>query len=414
VDCNNFYVSCERVFRPDWQHRPLGVLSNNDGCIVARSEELKQAGIPMGAPYFQYKERLDKMEAMILSSNYTLYADMSARVMHTLEHFTPHMEIYSIDEAWLDLSGFDPATIDAYGRMIVETARNHTGIPVSLGMAPTKVLAKVANRICKKHRLLGGVFRLDNAEALETVLDQTKVGDVWGIGQRWAHSLNHAGIYTARQLRDASPEQIRKRYNVVMQRIVLELRGMPCLLEEDLTPKKQIIASRSFGKRVTDLASLQEAITLHASRAAEKLRNQGSACHLIQVQLRTGRHNPHEPYLADSINLTFPVATSDTRKLARAARGGIEQLYRPGYRFAKAGVMLCDIIPAEMAQANLFAKSDSKKDSCLMETMDHINRRFGRNALYLASQNHDQPWAMKRDRQTPAYTTHWSDIPVAH
>ena len=292
VDCNNFYASCERVFHPAWEYRPVGVLSNNDGCIIARSNELKDAGIPMGAPYFQYREMLHKMGAVVVSSNYALYGDMSARVMNTLGQFTPGLEVYSIDEAWLDLTGFDPAMLDAYGRKIVATTKQHTGIPVSMGIASTKVLAKIANRLCKKRKIPGQVFNLGSSESLDAVLAAVDVEDIWGIGRRWAEKLRGQGIRTALDLRDADPHQMRHQYNVVMQRLVMELRGVPCLGCDDIEPKKQIIASRSFGERVTDVESLLEAVSMHASRAGEKLRAQRSACSAIQVSIRTGRHNP--------------------------------------------------------------------------------------------------------------------------
>jgi DNA polymerase V len=315
VDCNNFYASCERVFHPAWEHRPVGVLSNNDGCIIARSNELKEAGIPMGAPFFKYRDQLRAMKAVIVSSNYTLYGDMSARVMNTLNQFTPDMEIYSIDEAWLNLTGFDPATLDSYARQIVATTHKNTGIPVSMGIGQTRVLAKIANRICKKRKIPGQVFNLGDATNLGAVLSGVPVGDIWGIGCRWAEKLQSHGIYTAYDLQQSDPSYMRDRYNVVMQRLIMELRGVECLGFEDIEPKKEIIASRSFGERVTDKQSLLEAVALHATRAGEKLRLQYSACKVLQVAIRTSKHSPNEPFFGRSAMIHFPVATSDTRKL---------------------------------------------------------------------------------------------------
>ncbi len=412
VDCNNFYASCERVFHPAWEHLPVGVLSNNDGCIIARSNELKDAGIPMGAPYFKYRELLNKMGAVVVSSNYTLYGDMSARVMNTLGQFTPGLEVYNIDEAWLDLTGFDPATLDAYGRSIVATTKQHTGIPVSMGIGSTKVLAKIANRICKKRKIPGQVFNLGSSESLDAVLASVDVEDIWGIGRRWAEKLKGQGIRTALNLRDADPQQMRNQYNVVMQRLIVELRGVPCLEFDDIEPKKQIIASRSFGERVTDLESLLEAVSMHVGRAGEKLRSQESACGGIQVSIRTGKHSPKEPFYGRSTLIRFPIATSDTRKLTHAARLGAKRIYKAGPRYAKAGVMLFDIVPADSVQEGLFDVGDSEQSIMLMHTIDDLNGIYGKNTVCFASQGIRQSWQMKRGQITKAYTTRWEDIPV--
>lgn len=411
VDCNNFYASCERVFHPAWETRPVGVLSNNDGCLIARSNELKEAGIPMGAPYFKYRDQLKAMKAVIVSSNYTLYGDMSTRVMNTLSQFTPDMEVYSIDEAWLNLTGFDPATLDGYGRKIVMTAQQHTGIPVSMGIGPTKVLAKLANRICKKRKIPGNVFNIGGADSLDAVLASFEIGDIWGIGRRWAQSLNTQGIFTALQLRDADAQAMRDQYSVVMQRLIFELRGINCMEFEDIEPKKQIIASRSFGERVTDKESLLEAVTLHASRGGEKLRLQGSACGAMQIMIRTGEHNPREPYYSRSATVRFTVPTADTRRLIGAARAGVEKLYKAGPRYAKAGIALLDIAQADAVQDGLFDQGDSDRSAKLMQTIDSLNRANGRGTVFFAGQGVNQAWAMKRDRMTAAFTTRWAELP---
>ena len=413
VDCNNFYASCERVFNPAWEGRPVGVLSNNDGCIIARSNELKEAGIPMGAPYFKFRDRLKDMNAVIVSSNYTLYGDMSGRVMNTLSQFTPDMEVYSIDEAWLNLTGFDTGRLDAYGREIVKTAHKNTGIPVSMGIGPTKVLAKIANRICKKQKIPAQVFNIGSAESLEGVLSSFEVGDIWGIGRQWSKKLNGQGIYTALDLRNANPQYMRDCYNVVMQRIVMELRGEPCLEFEDIEPKKQIIASRSFGERVKDKASLIEAVTMHAMRAGEKLRVQKSACGVMQVAIRTGKHSPQEQFFGRSAMIRFPVATADTGKLIGAARAGVERIFKQGPRYAKAGVVLLDIVPAANVQSGLFDCGDSEKSKTLMKTVDKLNRINGRHTVFMGCHGPTNKWAMKRDLKTPAFTTRWSDLPAA-
>ena len=412
VDCNNFYASCERVFRPEWNGRPVGVLSNNDGCIIARSNELKDAGIPMGAPFFKYRDQLRKMKAVVVSSNYTLYGDMSARVMSVMGEFTPDIEIYSIDEAWLDLTGFKTDTLDAYARGIVATTTQCTGIPVAMGIAPTKVLAKIANRICKKRKIPGHVYNIGSADNLDAVLASVAVDDVWGIGRQWGIKLRLHGIHTALDLRNANDQEIKKRYNVVMQRIVLELRGIPCLFEDDIQPKKQIIASRSFGARVSDLNSLLQSATMHATRAAEKLRKDGSVCGIMQVFIRSGKHNPKEPFFSRSANIKFPVSTADTRRLIAGACEGVRRIYKPGIRYAKAGVILNDLSPAHMVQGNFFDRPDSERSVALMETLDAINARYGRKTAFFASEGIKHKWAMQRGHMTKHYTTNWNDILV--
>jgi DNA polymerase V len=410
VDCNNFYASCERVFRPDWKHRPLGVLSNNDGCIIARSNELKEAGIPMGAPYFKHKEQLQKLGAVIVSSNYALYGDMSRRVMSTLAQCVPDMEIYSIDEAWLDMSGFTTKELHNHAQTIVSKVEQYTGIPVSLGIGCTKVRAKLANRLCKKHKVTGSVFDLEAQANQHSLLSSIEVGDIWGIGRKLGSSLKGEGIHTAQQLHDACPHLMRRRYNVVMQRIVMELRGISCLLEEDIEPKKQIIVSRSFGKRVTTLEELEEAIAVYTSRAAEKLRSQESVCSMMHVSLRTGRHNPHDPYYANSAAIQFATANSDTRRLIQAAKQLVRSIYRENYRYAKAGVMLYDIASDTNMQSNLFAMPDSPKSQLLMQTMDALNHRFGKNAIACGYTNTPHTWAMQRNNVSPSYATEWMEL----
>ena len=414
VDCNNFYASCERVFKPAWNDRPVGVLSNNDGCIIARSDELKEAGIPMGAPYFQYKEQLKKLQAVVVSSNYTLYGDMSNRVMSVLDQFTPHLEIYSIDEAWLDLTGFKAETLDAYARDIVYKTAKYTGIPVSMGIAPTKVLAKLANRICKKKNIPGRVFNLGSAENTDGILSTIEVGDLWGIGKRWSKKLNTHGIYTALDLKEANDTEIRKRYNVLMQKIVHELRGISCIEAEEPEPKKEIMASRSFGKRVTDKQDLVESVSFHATRAAEKLRQQNSVCSVIRVMIRSGRHNPRDIYYANSKVIQFSYPTSDTRHFIKAATLAIDQMYKPNIQYAKAGVSLFEISPKTALQRVLFDEGEPQTNwsEALMKTIDDINSRYGKHTIRFASEGIEKPWAMKKNNVTQAYTTRWTELPV--
>ncbi len=412
VDCNNFYVSCERVFHPAWNNRPVGVLSNNDGCIVARSNELKIAGIPMGAPYFKYKKQLEAINAVIVSSNYTLYGDMSARVMSLLGQFTPNMDVYSIDEAWLDLTDFNPDKLIQYGREIVIFIQRCTGIPVSVGLGSTKTRAKLACHICKQNQITGRVFHIDKTQSLETILAYIPINEIWGIGKRWTQHLNTHKIYTALDLYRTNPETMRKRYGVVMQRIILELHGISCLEFDDIAAKKQIIASRSFGQHVTQKGDLIEAITQHTTRAAEKLRIQQSVCSALQVSIRTSKHNPYDAYYNRSSTLHFPIATADTRKLITAACAGIKKIFKSGPHYAKAGVMLFNIDSNTQRQGELFDVADNKTSHQLMQTLDQINQRYGKHTLFFASEGTHKSWATNNKRMTQAFTTQWDEIPV--
>lgn len=413
VDCNNFYASCERVFNPAWNHKPVGVLSNNDGCIVARSNELKAAGIPMGAPYFKFKQQLDQLGAVIVSSNYSLYGDMSSRVMETLAQYTPEFEIYSIDEAWLDLTGFDTATLDEYARRIVADTHQFTGIPVSMGIAPTKVLAKLANLICKKRNIPGQVFNLGSSGNLEHILKSVDVDDVWGIGRRWAKQLKTKHqIYTALDLRNADPNDMRQHYSVVMQRLIMELRGEPCLFAEDVQPKKQIIASRSFGTRVTQKMEIMEAVSTHIARACEKLRAQNSVAGSLSVSIRTSAFQTREAYFGKHGTTKFAVPTAHTGQMIQAAKKVVDEIFKQGPRYAKAGIMLYDISPASIIQYDLFDEKSSMKSNSLMSVIDSINQRYGKRSIIFGSQGINNKWAMKRDRMTRHFTTNWQELPT--
>jgi len=412
VDCNNFYASCERVFNPTWNHRPVGVLSNNDGCIVARSDELKAAGIPMGAPYFKYRRQLESLDAVVVSSNYELYGDMSSRVMRTLERLAPGIEVYSIDEAWLNLVHISSEKLDTYGRRIIAKTHQYTGIPVSMGIGSTRVRAKIANRICKQQKVPGSVFKLVDDESIERNLATIPVGDVWGVGEGWARQLNKAGIHSALELRNADASWIRKAYGVILQRLVLELKGQPCLGFEDIEPKKMIISSRSFGSRVKRLDEVLEASSFHAAKAGAKLRKQHSTCSALQVFLKTGKYNPSESRFSASTIVQLSVPTSDTRRLIQAAHQGIKKIFQQGHRYAKTGVMLLDISSASAVQSDFFDVVDSQKSRTLMAAFDQVNEERGRYSVFFASEGTQKSWAMKRDKKTRAYTTRWSELPT--
>lgn len=325
VDCNNFYVSCERVFQPAWNHKPMGVLSNNDGCIVARSSELKKAGIPMGTPYFKYKQQLKDMGAIITSSNYALYGDMSDRVMKILSKFTPHIAVYSIDEAWLDLTGFQD--IDAYSKHIACYTYKATGIPVSVGVAPTKTLAKIMSYQVKKHSdAVHSMVYPTQKNAQDTLLESMNIDDVWGIGKNWGKSLKSIGIYTAKDLRDAPSTLIRKKFNVIMLRTQAELNGIVCFDSNDSNPKKQIISSRSFGTKVIDKEHLKEAIAMHIAKATRKLREQGSVCGAMVIKIRSSPFL--KPFYTRNAVCEFHGLTSDTLLMTQYAFRELEYIYR--------------------------------------------------------------------------------------
>jgi len=366
----------------------------------------------MGAPYFKYRHQLESLDAVVVSSNYALYGDMSSRVMNTLERLAPGIEVYSIDEAWLNLARIQSDKLDLHGRKIVEKTHQYTGIPVSMGIGPTRVLAKIANCICKQQKTVGSVFKLVDDTMIERSLAEVPVADVWGIGEGWAARLQRDGIVSALDLRNTDPSWIRKAYGVILQRLVLELRGQPCLKFEDIEPKKMIIASRSFGSRVTGVEELLEAISFHTTRAGEKLRKQQSVCSALQVFLKTGKYNPSESRFSASTIVQLPAPTSDTRRLIRAAQQGIKKIFMQGHRYAKTGVTLLDISPANAVQRDFFHAVDSGRSQTLMETVDQVNEEQGKYTVFFASEGIRKSWAMKRDKKTRAYTTRWSEIPT--
>ncbi len=408
VDCNNFYCSCERVFQPELAGRPVVVLSNNDGCIVARSNEVKALGIAMGTPLFKARDLIAKHDIAVRSSNYTLYGDMSHRVMRTLESFSPSVEIYSIDEAFLYLDGM-AGDLASYAARIRATVLQHTGIPVSLGVGPTKTLAKAANKLAKH---TAGVMVIDTPESQAKALAMLDVEDVWGVGPRNSVKLRRAGIATALLLRDADLQWIRKTLTVTGVQTVLELRGQRCFAA-DMTPEpnQQIVRSRSFGRAVTGLEELTQAVAMHATRAAEKLRAQKSAAGLVSVFVMTNRHKA-SPQYSNSATLKLAIPSDATDTILAAALRGLRRIYRPGYAFKKAGVMLMDLSPVAAATPMLFAELQAPQSSPLDETLDAVNRRFGSQALRYAAVGFQHPWSMRREHRSPQYTTQWSDLPV--
>ena len=409
VDVNNFYASCERLFEPRLEGRPVVVLSNNDGCIIARSQEAKDLGIPMGEAVHKVKDVLRRHRVRVYSSNYALYGDMSARVVSVLKRFTPYLEVYSIDESFLDLTGF--AEVDAYGHDIRDTVLRWTGLPVSVGVGATKTLAKIANRTAKKNPGLGGSFVMPDDP--DPVLGRLKAGDVWGIGRRLAARLESFGIVTALDLKRADPKFIRARLGVVVERTVLELRGTPCLtLEMTAPPQKGIMVSRGFARRITDYGHIEAAVASYAGRAAEKLRRQGLAANKLTVSLRTSPFDTARERYANAAGFVFPEATFDTAEMIRAAHRCLKKIYKPGLRYQKAGVFLDALEDARLAQRSLFPAPGAGRDrsGALMAAMDRLNAAWGRDTVRFAATGMERPWAMKQDHRSPCYTTRWQDL----
>jgi len=414
VDCNNFYCSCERVFNPKLENRPVVVLSNNDGCVVARSNEAKALGIKMGEPAFKLREYREKYNLAILSSNYTLYGDMSQRVMQCLAEYTPELEIYSIDEAFLDFTGFKNRDLTAYSRKIKQKVQQYTGIPISIGIATTKTLAKVANRIAKKSNKAKGVLDLVDSPYLNLALQRTEVRDVWGVGSSYTKLLENNNIYNALELKKTDQKWIRKERGVVGLRTVLELNGISCIpLSEMPNSKKSTAVTRSFGQPVETLAELQEALSAYAYRAGEKLRQSQLQAASMTVFFRTGSYDKSQPYRSWGTTVNFFSSTNDSRELVNNARKVAENLFEPGYKLKKAGVILLGLTPEGEKQLSLFEKSeeDKKRSQGLMQIMDKINNRYGRETIQLASSGIHKKWQMKADYKSPKYTTNWDELP---
>lgn len=411
IDCNNFYVSCERVFNPKLWKQPVVVLSNNDGCVIARSNEAKKLDIPMGAPFFKYKDLLERNRVAVFSSNYTLYGQMSQRVMQTLTYFTPDLEIYSIDEAFLQLSNQDSLIEKAHE--IKKTVYQWTGIPVSVGIAPTKTLAKAANRYAKKNPSSEGIFILNDEETRETILKGLDVQDVWGIGHRISALLYKNGIRSAWDLVCTDDLWIKKNLSVVGLRTVWELRGISCLsLEQAVPPKKSIVCSRSFGREVYAEHELSEALSSYVASAAERLRSQQSLTSFLEVFLNTNRFKENN-YYHQSMHIALPVPTDYTPHLIHYAKEGLKKIYRQGLGYKKVGVMFGGIVSNQAIQQNLFVRRDDnslKKHQILMQLMDDANAKYGKDTLKLAAQGVHPTWKMQRNKCTSHFTTSWEGL----
>lgn len=418
IDCNNFYVSCERVFQPRLEGQAVGVLSNNDGCVIARSNEIKALGVEMGTPAFELKALLRRGQIRLLSSNYELYGDMSARVQLVLEEFSAGVEPYSIDEMFVRFDGFAHDPLLAHCRDLHRKVRQFTGIPVCVGVAPTRTLAKLANRAAKKIPGYRGVCVLPPGDP-ETagLLQRTELGDVWGVGRRLVERLALMGIRSAWDLAQADPKEIRRRFSVTLERTALELRGIPCIEMNDTDePRQRIMTSRSFGKLTEDRGEIHEALRQFGQRSAEKLRAQDSLARAVYVFLKTNRHRPDLPQYSPGAVVELAQPTDDSRAILQAVTQALDAIYRQHYRFMKAGVMLIDLIDANRQQMSLLetaqSEADRERSERLMATLDTLNQRMGRGTVKLGMPTPNAAWHLRCANRTPRWTTRWDELPT--
>lgn len=412
VDGNSFYCSCERVFNPALARKPVIVLSNNDGCAVSRTDEAKALGIEMGAVFYKIKHLVQKHDIHVFSSNYTLYGDMSARMMNILSEFVPQIEIYSIDEAFLDLSGMSQWNLTEYAQTIRQTVLQQIGIPTCVGVGPTKVLAKVGNKLAKKNKeQTQGVVNLCDERDRDTALKKLAVEDIWGVGRKSAEKLRRLKIYTAYELQQADPEKIRKVLTVVGARLVEELRGLSCIdLETDIEDRKQIVSSRSFGRAVTAKTEVQESLANHVSTAAEKLRKQNLLCRSLTLFIQTNPFKIGSPQYFNSATIRLMSGTSVTSKLIRQAFHGLDHIFRDGYEYKKAGVILNDLVKKDAVQTDFFEQYDQPEEDHLMSVIDAINQYHGQGTIKFAACGIHQFWKMLSEMKTPCYTTRLTDL----
>ncbi len=411
-DCNNFFVSCERVFNPSLENRPVVVLSNNDGCVVSRSNEAKALGIKMGQPLYQIRDFIKRNNVAVCSSNYHLYGDMSQRVMTTLKQHVPSIEIYSIDEAFLLLDGHPIENLKQMGEQLARTIKRNTGIPVSIGISHTKTLAKIASKLCKQYPKLNSACLMSRDADIRKVLERFPIADVWGIGRRQAKMFHECRIQTAAQFCDLPEEWIDNRLNITGKRTWLELKGTPCIdFSHDIADRQSIMVSRSFSKELYSLDDLHETITTFAAIATEKLRKQNSVAQELQVFILTNRHRDDRPQHFECTQVEFPTATDSTLEIVKAAATALKQIYRQGYGYKKSGVRLSRITPANAVQGSLFDTVDRPKHKALMQAIDRINAGQGRPSVKLVSQG-TVTGHTNREHLSPQYTTRWEDILV--
>lgn len=413
VDCNDFYASCERVFQPELLGRPLLVLSNNDGCVIALSEEAEDLGFEMGTPYFEIRDRVEQHDVAVRSSNYTLYGDLSERIRETLQQFTPRLEYYSIDEMFMDLSGLTHRNLTEYGRQVKQTVEEWTGVPVSLGIGPTKTLTKVAMERAKVPDE-SPVQNTTDWTDLSVVLDDLPIGDVWGIGPAYAETCRSVGIETAEDLRQADPSWVRNELTVTGLRRKYELMGQPCIpLEDNPDTKDNTCSSQIFGQKLTEFEPVRQAVVDYATRAARRIRDQDLCANMVSVFIKTSRFEDGPRY-ANRTHQGLNQPTDSTHVLASAAVDCLQSLYRDGYRYHKAGVFLHDLVPREAVQRSMLQAEANPRDEQLMEAVDEINREHGRGTLeLLGSGGAEKTWRMNQDNLSRRYTTRWEDLPTA-
>ena len=415
VDCDSFYASCERVFRPDLKNIPIVVLSNNDGCVIARSAEAKKLGIGMGVPWFKVKKSFLAQGGVVFSSNFTFYGDMSSRVMNILEGFVPRIEIYSIDEAFLDLDtleqNYNLYDFSCHMRGLI---KQWTGVPVRVGIAPTKTLTKIAINEVKRLNIPTKVHRLSTQNEIRHALSNTPVNEVWGVGRKLTEHLNRAKIVNALQLADVDPQRIKRHFSIVLERTVRELRGQRCLnIEDNMSAKKQIVVSRSFGTRVINLEILKPIVSNFATRASEKLRNERQKCSQVSVFIRTSPFSDHKPQYSSHKTIELSTPTNDTRDILRAAKQALIPIFKSGYDYAKAGILLGRFSSESSKQYSLFKDPNEPKDNAkFMEYIDCLNNH--ETQIYFASQNTTQWSPMKQNMTSPRYTTNWYELPITN
>ncbi len=409
IDCNSFYVSCERLFNPKIRRLPVVVLSNNDGCIISRSNEAKALGIKMGEPYFKARNIIIKNNVQVFSSNYSLYGDISRRVMRTLKRFNSKIEVYSIDEAFLDLSNFSDKEVKDVGKEIRNTVLQWTGIPTSIGIAETKTLSKVANHIAKKQK--SGVVSLVNIKDLDPILEKVEVRDIWGVGKQLSKFYIKNGIYNAKQLKNASNTWIKKTKNVLSSRTAMELRGVPCIeIETKQTKRKSCCVSRSFGKKVEKLRELKESVTSYCLNAAEKIRSESLVCKSITVFIRTSPFQNKGIFYSNSKTIDFPIATNNSIEIVKNALTGLDLIYKDGFKYQKAGIILSGLSDSEKGNS-LFKSTKDERIKNLMQSIDNTNYRYGRSTISLASAGINKKWSMRRQYSSKIDTADFYSLP---
>ena len=406
IDCNNFYASCERLFRPDLRTQPIVVLSNNDGCVIARSNEAKALGIKMGQPFFQIKSFCAQKKVHVFSSNYTLYGDLSARVMQIIESNWPKTEIYSIDEAFLDLSSLSLATQVSFCQNLRARILQEVGIPTSIGIAPTKTLAKAANYLAKKSLKISVLKITPEPHWLSAI----PIEEIWGIGRQWSKKLKARHIHTAEDLRQQSPHHIRQQFSLPLMQTTLELQGIICHEQQPTQAKKSITASRSFGKSQTRLEILSQAISTHCARATEKLREQKGLIDQLSVFIRTNPFQENKPQYANHCQIQLPAATDDIRVITSYAKYALQHIFKPNYAYQKVGIGFHHII---YSRQHSFLKEELPENSeAFMDVLTRIQQKYGKKAIHLAAEGLEKPWQMKSEQRSPHYTTSWEDLPI--